>query len=375
MFHKRSKKSLPNASRRTSTRRRLHFRRGLFIEPLESRQLLSVTLSSIGNQTVLASAPLNIALNGESDNPISYTVEISNSSLTDGDGGAADLTATVSEDNPSIQITVDDEANDIHGVITLQLFEDLAPETVDQIMSLIDDNYYDDLTFHRIIEGFMIQGGDPEGDGTGGPGYSFDDEFTTDLQFTGAGLLAMANSGNDTNGSQFFITVDETRWLDFNHTIFGMVTDGMDVVEQLSQVSVDSSYAPLSDVIITSVTIVDDAEDAVLRLSAADGVTGTVDVTVIATDTITNETTSETFQVTVAADTTDNRPYLEAIEPIITSADTAVTISLPVVEIEGDAVYYQVSADSSDLTVSIDETTGELTSRRSTARTACSAYM
>ncbi len=354
MIHKRSRKRTREIGKtRNPARRRLPFHRGLFIEPLESRQLLSVTLSSIGDQSVFAGAPLNVALDGESENPLSYTVEVSN----------ANLTATVSEDNPSIRIAIDDDANDIHGNVTIQLFEDLAPETVDQIMALIDSGYYDGLTFHRIIDDFMIQGGDPNGDGSGGPGFQFDDEFTSELQFTSAGLLAMANSGNDTNGSQFFITLAETRWLDFQHTIFGMVTEGMDVVEQLSEVSVDVSHAPLSDVVMTSVTVVNDAEDAVLRLSAADGATGTADVTVTVTDTVTSETTTETFQVTVAADTTNNLPYLEQIAPIVTGVNTPVTVTIPATDVEGDEITYSASVSpvAANLTVSIDENTGELT--------------
>ncbi len=315
--------------------------------------MLSVTLSSIGGQSVFAGAPLNVALDGESENPLSYTVEVSN----------ANLTATVFEDNPSIRIAIDDDANDIHGNVTIQLFEDLVPDTVDRIMALIDSGYYDGLTFHRIIDDFMIQGGDPDGDGTGGPGFQFDDEFTSELQFTSAGLLAMANSGDDTNGSQFFITLAETRWLDFQHTIFGMVTEGMDIVEQLSEVSVDVSHAPLSDVIMTSVTVVDDVEDAVLRLSASDGATGTADVTVTVTDTVTSETTTETFQVTVAADTTNNLPYLEQIAPIITGVNTPVTVDIPATDVEGDEITYSASVSpvNANLTVSIDENTGELT--------------
>jgi len=354
MIHKRSRKRTREiGGTRNSARRRLPFHRGLFIEPLESRQLLSVTLSSIGDQSVYAGAPLNVALDGESENPLSYTVEVSN----------ANLTATVSEDNPSIRIAIDDDANDIHGNVTIQLFEDLVPETVDRIMALIDSGYYDGLTFHRIIDDFMIQGGDPDGDGTGGPGFQFDDEFTSELQFTSAGLLAMANSGSDTNGSQIFITVTKTRWLDFQHTIFGMVTEGQDIVEQLGEVSVDGSYAPLSDVVMTTVTVVDDAEDAVLRLSASNGVTGTADVTVTVIDTVTSETTSETFQVTFVADTTNNLPYLEKIDPIVTSVNTPVTVVIPAVDVEEDAMQFAAAIDpyTPNLTYSINSSTGALT--------------
>lgn len=354
MFQKLSRKlSKRIGKNRKSAGRRLSLHRGLFIEPLESRQLLSVTLSPIGDQSVFAGAPLNIGLDSDSDNPLTYTVQVSDS----------DLAAAVSQDNPSIRITIDDDTNNIHGDVTIQLFEDLAPNTVDQIMAMVDSGYYDGLTFHRIMSDFMIQGGDPDGDGSGGPDFRFDDEFTPELQFTGPGLLAMANSGDDTNGSQFFITVDPARWLDFDHTIFGMVTEGMDIVEALSEVDTDSSNAPLGDVIMTTVTVVNDIEDAVLRLSAADGVTGTYDVMITVTDTVTNETDTETFQVTVAADTTDNKPYLEDIDPIVTYADTPVTVTISATDVDGDDVYYSatVKPTDSNISVSIDEDTGELT--------------
>jgi len=360
VFPKMIQKRLTTLSRglgkkRNSTRKRLSFRRGLFIEPLESRQLLSVTLSAIGNQAVYAGAPLNVALNGASDNPLSYTVEVSH----------ANLAATVSQGNPSIRIAIDDDANDIHGNVTLQLFEDMAPETVDQIMALIDSGFYDGLKFHRIISDFMIQGGDPNGDGSGGPGFEFDDEFHADLQFTSAGLLAMANSGPDTNGSQFFITVAPTRWLDFRHTIFGMVTEGMDLVEQISNLPTGADNAPLNDVIMTSVSVVDDFENAVLRLSAANGVAGTFSVTVTATDTVTHETATETFSVTATPDIWDNysAPFLGEIEPIVTSADTPVTVAIPATDVDGDAIYYSavVSPTNVNLSVSINSATGQMT--------------
>ena len=367
MFHKRSRKtSREIGGARKSPRSRLSFNRGLFIEPLESRQLLSVTLSSIGNQTVYAGAPLNLALDSQSDHPVSYNVSVSNSNLTSG-GAAANLTTTVSDQNPSIRLVIDDEVDNIHGTVTIQLFEDLAPETVDRIMSLVNDGFYDDLTFHRIIEGFMIQGGKNDT-------YTakFDDEFSPDLQFTGPGLVAMAlNSSStsqgpipDTNGSQFFITVEPTRWLDFQHSIIGMVTDGMDVVNQLSQVPVDSATsAPVNNVVITSATVVNDVEDAVLRLSAPNGATGTADVTVVATDTVTNETTTRTFSVTVAADTTNDLPFLGKIDPIVTGVDTPVTVNVPATDVEGDAIYYYagVSPANANLSVSIDHATGAMT--------------
>ncbi|GHT10980.1 peptidyl-prolyl cis-trans isomerase [Planctomycetales bacterium] len=121
------------------------------------------------------------------------------------------------------------------GTIELQLFDDKVPNTVANFEKLAKDGFYDGLTFHRVIEDFMIQGGCPKGDGTGGPGYQFDDEFHKDLRHDAPGTLSMANAGPNTNGSQFFITHVLCPWLDGKHTVFGRVTKGQDVVDSVEQ--------------------------------------------------------------------------------------------------------------------------------------------
>lgn len=120
------------------------------------------------------------------------------------------------------------------GSFVIQLFADKAPITVDNFVKLARQGFYDGTTFHRVLDGFMAQGGDPTGTGSGGPGYTFQDEIS-DLSFDRAGLLAMANSGPNTNGSQFFITYAPTPWLDGLHTIFGEVVEGMDVVNNITR--------------------------------------------------------------------------------------------------------------------------------------------
>ena len=137
------------------------------------------------------------------------------------------------------------------GEFTVELYADKAPITVNNFVFLARDGYYDGTTFHRVIEGFMAQGGDPTGTGAGGPGYQFEDEFSPDLRFDGEGILAMANAGPGTNGSQFFITFAATEWLNDAHTIFGRVTDGMDVVNSITIRDPGSSVA--GDVIETIV--------------------------------------------------------------------------------------------------------------------------
>jgi cyclophilin family peptidyl-prolyl cis-trans isomerase len=140
------------------------------------------------------------------------------------------------------------------GTITLELFDEDAPKTVENFTKLAGDGFYDGLTFHRIIKDFMIQGGCPQGTGEGDPGYAFDDEFNDHKVVRGA--LAMANAGPNTNGSQFFIvTAEACPWLDGKHTVFGQVTDGMDVVDKLDGVATDGGDRPLEPVGIATVAI------------------------------------------------------------------------------------------------------------------------
>jgi cyclophilin family peptidyl-prolyl cis-trans isomerase len=140
------------------------------------------------------------------------------------------------------------------GTIVLDLFADRTPETVNNFVTLARDGFYDGLTFHRIVPGFVIQGGDPKGDGTGGPGYQFQDEIVPSLTFEGAGLLAMANSGPNTNGSQFFITLGPAEHLNGKHTIFGEVAEGTDVVDAIAALQLNGE-SPAQPVYIEKLTI------------------------------------------------------------------------------------------------------------------------
>jgi cyclophilin family peptidyl-prolyl cis-trans isomerase len=142
------------------------------------------------------------------------------------------------------------------GAIELELYPDAAPKTVENFEKLSRDGFYESVIFHRVIPDFMIQGGDPTGTGTGGPGYEFEDEFNEHRVTRGA--LAMANAGPNTNGSQFFIvTVEEAPWLDGKHTVFGRVTAGMDVVDRISQVERDANDRPREPVRIERVELGD----------------------------------------------------------------------------------------------------------------------
>ena len=140
------------------------------------------------------------------------------------------------------------------GPIEIELFPEDAPKTVENFTKLAGDGFYDGLAFHRVIPDFMIQGGCPKGDGTGGPGYTFEDESSGHPVARGA--LAMANAGPDTNGSQFFIvTADACPWLDGKHTVFGRVTNGMDVVDAIQSVQTGAADRPREDVVIERVEL------------------------------------------------------------------------------------------------------------------------
>ena len=141
------------------------------------------------------------------------------------------------------------------GTIVIELYNDTVPNTVENFIKLAKQGFYNGIIFHRVIPGFMIQTGDPTGTGTGGPGYAFADEFSPMLHHDGPGVVSMANAGPNTNGSQFFITLAPTPWLDGKHAIFGRVTQGQEVVDAIAAVARNTQDKPLADVAMTRVTI------------------------------------------------------------------------------------------------------------------------
>ena len=146
------------------------------------------------------------------------------------------------------------------GTFKVELFNDLAPKTCRNFMDLTERKYFDGIIFHRVIDGFMLQGGDPTGTGRGGPGYTIPDEFGKGLKHDKPGMLSMANAGPDTGGSQFFVTLAPTPWLDGKHAIFGQVTSGMDVVEAIGKVKTGANDKPVTDVVIKKLFISGDPE-------------------------------------------------------------------------------------------------------------------
>ena len=141
------------------------------------------------------------------------------------------------------------------GSFRIELYSDLAPNTVKNFVDLANKKFYDGVIFHRVIDDFMIQGGDPTGTGMGGPGYSIPDEFGEGLKHDSKGILSMANAGPNTGGSQFFITLVPTPWLDGHHAIFGHVIEGMEVVEAIGHTKTDRHDRPVNEVVINSIII------------------------------------------------------------------------------------------------------------------------
>ena len=141
------------------------------------------------------------------------------------------------------------------GTFKVELFEDRAPKTTKNFIDLAEKGFYDGVIFHRVIKGFMIQGGDPKGTGTGGPGYTIPDEFHPELKHDSAGILSMANAGPNSGGSQFFITLAPTSWLDGKHAVFGKVVEGMDVVEKIGTTPTAPGDRPKTNVVMEKVTV------------------------------------------------------------------------------------------------------------------------
>ena len=151
--------------------------------------------------------------------------------------------------NPKATIETD------KGKIVVELYRDKAPKTVENFVTLANKGFYNGVIFHRVIPGFMVQTGDPTGTGRGGPGYTFEDEFDPGLKHTGSGILSMANAGPNTNGSQFFITLAATPWLDGKHAIFGKVVEGQSVVDAIAAAERDASDRPRKEIAMKRVTV------------------------------------------------------------------------------------------------------------------------
>ena len=314
------------------------------------------TLADLPDEiTVMAGAPVHIPLGGHDadGDDLTYTVTSTNPAIT----------ATIPKQqtpagNRSMRITVQG-----YGEMVFELFEGRTPNATARIIEIAESGWYENRIFHRIIDGFMIQGGSRDGNGVNGTGTVFDDEYHADLQFTTSGLLAMAKAGDDTNDTQFFITDVPSggftlpRWLDFNHTILGRLTGGDDVREAISQVATDGNNRPLgSDVVIESVEIFYDNQDAVMMIAAPDGTSGTGEVTVTVSDGE-GGTASETVKINVVPDTNNNNPFLGPIPPIPLMVDHSYSFQLDATDVEGDKIHYaaEVLTNTNNVEVTVTE--------------------
>ena len=296
-------------------------------ETLEHRQLLhapAVDVIPSYNVPVGNTVQIPITATYDHGDKLVYTVT---------DNSAQVVTELRATTNTFIEMRAEGYATPM----TFQLFDDIAPDTVRRLKGLIQAGYYDGLTYHRVINNFVIQGGDPAGDGSGGPGFEYDDEFTPIASYTGDAQLAMANSGKDTNGSQFFITEGPQRFLDFNHTVFGQLVRGIATRNAISDVAVDSSSRPNTVVRITSVKIITNTTDAVLQVKLNAITSGQITVKATGAE----GTSSRTFTVNGVTDSVNSPPILTSTKKVYyTNVNTPINIQLTGVDSEGDAIEY-----------------------------------
>ena len=240
------------------------------------------------------------------------------------------------------------------GDLTFMLFRDLTPHTVDVIQGLTAGGFYTSNTiFHRVIAGFMNQGGDPATNGTGGPLFRYDDEWNPQAIFSGNGQLALANSGKDTDGSQFFITVAPFRSGDFGYTLFGQLVRGFNVLSNINNTATDANSRPLADVIITKASFVPDNFDTVLTLLGTNlaNVSGTISV--IADDGAGGRATNMFTATTQTNSGANNQPffYPNAVTHFVGPANTTMTNLLAAVGLDGETLYwFPYSADAASST-------------------------
>ncbi|MHB0957288.1 MAG: Ig-like domain-containing protein [Pirellulaceae bacterium] len=312
-------------------------------------------VAPINDTTLYGGSPLHLALNGYDPNggTLTYSVVSSNPSL---------VQASVLTGNRSAKITVSG-----WGEMIYQLFESQVPDATGRFITLAQSGFYNaasnttPITAHRVIDNFVFQFGDPTGTGAGGSTLgTFNDDFHPDLQHNLPGALSWAKSSDDTNNSQVFVTDVPTRYLDFNHSYFGQLTEGDKVRNAITGTATDSSNRPKVAINIESVTIFNDVENGLLVLKAAEGASGEADITVTVTDASGNQFV-ETFHVTVAPDPYDGGPYLADIPTVRTTMNSPATFVLSAIDVEGDPVLFDgLKSGSVNYTFSVNSATGEV---------------
>lgn len=303
--------------------------------------------------SVLGGSPLWVGLDGYDPNggALTYEVTSSNPSL---------LQATI-ERGRTFTINVEG-----FGPMVFQLFDSQASRATGRIAELSNSGFYNktqtnEITFHRVINNFVIQGGDPTNTGGGGSSLGdFDDHFHVDLQHNQAGLISYAKTTDDTNDSQFFVLDGAARHLDFNHSIFGMIVEGNANRAAISDTPTNSSDRPLTPVVISSTTINEnDTENGLLRLKAAEGATGTAQVTVTVRDAM-NNSFSQTFTVNITPDTANGAPFLSEIGTVRGTTGQTINLQLQATDAEGNPSTFEAAKPSStsvDYTFTVNNTT------------------
>ena len=359
MFGREEQRSTSIRGRRlVGSRRRAESR--LRLESLEERQVMDVALANLSAIDMATGKDQLIALTGTDTGnlPITYQANSSNSSVT----------ASIVTGGQSWKLNVsgvDGNNQAFSGDIIIRLFEDLAPLATQRIIGLTQSNFYNGLLFHRVINNFMIQGGDPAGNGSGGsPLPDFQDEFVKSMTFTSRGAVAMANSGDDTNDSQFFIVDNDIalsgmpQHLNFNHTVFGLVTAGQDIYAKAISTTTTGNNGspankPITNVVINSATIFTDTANGVLRVSSPAGFTGTSTITVTATNGQSGaaNTVQKSVNLNVLTDVDytsptsaalNDRPFLGPLVNQTTNEDTQLTFTVTGTDLENDNLTFVV---------------------------------
>ena len=341
------------------------FKRAFIFEPLEERIALNVAPVFVDlpdEITVIAGDSFHLALNGSDEDGDALTFSTSsnlasvltaNQTNDEGEFIRDENGDILQRENYSIRIRIveRDEAGNItrdFGFITIELFENDAPLTTARIKEIVESEFYDGKLFHRIMDGFMIQGGSASGTGNDGTGTTFDDEFSNLLRHNSQGIVSMANSGENTNDSQFFITDAATIWLDDVHSIFGFLTSGYDVLEEVSKVETTSSSAnpanrPLLNISMEDVELITDTENGVLRIQADVSMAGTTQEITVMVDDGNGGQLEKTIKVNVAPKAAD----LEFDEAEIAEmkAGQSIIVDMPgLANIPSDQIKYYLKA-------------------------------
>ncbi|MCR9293827.1 MAG: peptidylprolyl isomerase, partial [bacterium] len=307
----------------------------LSVEAIATRSGLTIPQSSLPvfreleDTSVELGSPLHIPIDAYDPNgePLTISVRSSNPSV---------VSAQVLTGNRSLRLETSG-----YGDLVFELFENRAPRPSSRVIELAESGFYDDVPFHRVINNFVIQGGDPTGTGSGGSSLGdFDDQFHVDLQHNRSGVLSFAKSTDDTNDSQFFVTEVATRYLDFNHSIFGQLTEGEHVREAISNILTNAFDRPVFNVLMRSATVFEDTENGIVVLRAMSQ-SGTAEITVTVTDPQGNAY-SQSFMATAVPDAANGAPFLNPIPSVPALAASVIEIPLSSQDAEGDEVQYSV---------------------------------